>query len=219
MSDSLLALLMLGLFPCWATAAGPKPQAIATKLQERYNGINSIEADFQQETLIRALNQRRYNSGKVFLKKPARMRWIYDKPQRQEIISDGKAIWIHLPVEKRAYRYEAEDYLSSQVAMSFLLGKGNFERDFNVSVPPETETGFHLLTLAPRAPHPQINEMTLWIDKETFNIRKILSKDHLGNTTVLSLDNQRVNKPLTKGIFSFTPPEGTEIMNKGLLRN
>lgn len=144
------------------------------------------------------------------------MRWIYDKPERQEIISNGKVIWIYSPVEKRAYRYDAENYLNSQLAMNFLLGRGNFGRDFNVSTVPQGkgEEGYHILTLQPHEPHPQINEMRLWIDKQSFDIRKIMSTDHLGNTTILSLSGQHVNKPLNKEVFSFSPPKGTEIVNK-----
>lgn len=198
------------------SGAAPDTDRVVAELQKRYDAITTIEADFEQETTLRTIRQRRVAEGKVYLKKPGCMRWVYVKPERQEIVADGSALWIYSAAENRAYRYDARVYLESQLTMNFLLGRGDFRRDFVISRSPQSDNDkgrYHVLTFLPRQVHPQVREMTVWIDKETFLIQKISSQDHLGNETILSFKNQRMNRSLDKNMFAFAPPKGTEIIN------
>ncbi len=190
---------------------------IVARLQERYNTIKSIEADFEQETTLPALNQRRLAEGRVYFKKPGCMRWDYLRPDKQEMVTDGKTLWIYVAAEKRAYRCDAQTYLQSQLTMDFFLGRGDFKKDFVIVMAPESKNArgkFYILTLLPRSTHPQVREIKLWIKKDTFLIDNILSKDHFSNTTLLYLKRQRINEPLDDHIFAFSPPKGTEVIDR-----
>ncbi len=191
-------------------------EEVVARLQERYNGINSIEADFEQETTLQSLNQRRLAEGKVYFKKPGRMRWNYIRPDKQEMVTDGEKLWIYMVSQKRVYRYDARAYLQSQLTLNFFLGQGNFQRDFVVSMSPQSKLArekFYILTLLPRFTHPHVSEIKLWIGKDTFLIGKILTKDHLRNTNLLLFKRQRINVSLDDGLFVFAPPKGTEVID------
>lgn len=206
-----VCLLVLGAHGPLALSAGLDSDAVVARLQKHYNGIKTIDADFEQETVLTSLNQRRVAKGRVYLKKPGHMRWTYTSPNKQEIISDGKTLWIYAPAEKRVYMFAAKTYLESQLTMNFFLGQGDFKRDFLTSVEPETDSSdCYILKLSPREPHPHISEMKLWIHKSNFLIKKVCTRDHVGNITFLSLSNQKVNGTLGKDIFAFVPPPGTE---------
>lgn len=190
---------------------------IVARLQKRYDSISTIEAVFEQETTLGSLNQRRRAEGKVYFKKPGRMRWDYIKPEEQIIVTDGETLWIHMVKEKRAYRYDARGYLRSQLTMNFFLGQGDFERDFVIARSPEnkkTQEEFYVLNLIPRFTHPQVSEIRLWISKDTFLIEKLLSKDHLSNVTLLRFKGQRINRSLNDELFAFSPPEGSEVIGE-----
>ncbi|MEW5949689.1 MAG: outer membrane lipoprotein carrier protein LolA [Thermodesulfobacteriota bacterium] len=215
-----LALSSLFVLALSAGEAFAKPLTvdnIVARLQERYNTIKCIEADFEQETRLTALNQRRLAEGRVYFKKPGCMRWDYLRPDRQEMVADGKTLWIYIAAEKRAYRFDARAYLQSQLTMDFFLGQGDFKKDFVIVMAPESKKvpgEFYILTLLPRYTHPQVREIKLWIKKDTFLIDSILSKDHLSNTTLLHLKGQRINGPLDDHIFAFSPPKGTEVVDR-----
>jgi outer membrane lipoprotein carrier protein len=215
-----LALVSLFVLALSAGEAFAKPLAvdnIVARLQERYNAIKSIEADFEQETALPSLNQRRLAEGRVYFKKPGGMRWDYLRPDKQEMVTDGKTLWIYIAAEKRAYRCDAQAYLQSQLTMDFFLGRGDFKKDFVIVRAPESEKArgkFYILTLLPRYTHPQVSEIKLWIKKDTFLIDSILSKDHFSNTTLLNLKGQRINGPLDDHIFAFSPPKGTEVIDR-----
>lgn len=215
-----LALVSLFVLALSAGEAFAKPLTvdnIVARLQERYNTIQCIEADFEQETRLTALNQRRLAEGRVYFKKPGCMRWDYLGPDKQEIVTDGKTVWIYITAEKRAYRFDAQAYLQSQLTMDFFLGRGDFKKDFVIVMAPESKKArgdFYILTLLPRYTHPQVSEIKLWIKKDTFLIDSILSKDHFSNTTLLHLKGQRINGPLDDHIFAFSPPKGTEVIDR-----
>lgn len=193
-------------------AAGLDADSVVIRLQKQYDEIRTIEADFEQETKLSALNQKRTAKGRVYLKKPGRMHWTYEAPTRQEIVSDGKTLWIYLVNEKKCYVYDTNCYLDSEMTMGFLMGRGQFTKDFRVSVEPETSPEYIELKLVPRRTHPHVSEMKLWIQKNTFLIGKIQNRDHFGNVTLLTLHNQKLNRPLEKDLFTFTPPAGAQII-------
>lgn len=215
-----LALVSLFVLALSAGEAFAKPLTvdnIVARLQERYNTIKSIEADFEQETTLPSLNQRRLAEGRVYFKKPGCMRWDYLRPDKQEMVTDGKTLWIYMAAEKRAYRCDAQAYLQSQLTMDFFLGRGDFKKDFVIVTAPESKKArgkFYILTLLPRYTHPQVSELKLWVKKDTFLIDSILSKDHFSNTTLLHLKGQCINKPLDDSIFAFVPPRGTEVIDR-----
>lgn len=212
---ALALLLVFGFGAGKVSAESLTGEAVVARLQEHYNTIKGLEADFEQETVLRSLNQRRLAEGRVYFKKPGRMRWNYLRPDKQEIVSDGALLWIYSQAQKQVYRYDARVYLRSQLTMNFFLGQGDFRRDFVVSMSPESakaEETFYVLTLLPRQTHPQISEIKLWIGKDTFLIDRILSRDHLGNATLLRFKKQQINKFLDDGLFVFAPPTGAEII-------
>ncbi len=102
----------------------------------------------------------------------------------------------------------------ARVMHRWRLYLSHFIRPFSSSPERDNDKGrYHVLTFPPRQAHPQVREMTVWIDKETLLIQKISSQDHLGNVTLLSFKNQRMNRSLDKNTFAFVPPKGTEIIN------
>lgn len=190
---------------------------VVARLQARYQSIKTIESDFEQETTQRSFNQRHLAEGKVYFKKPGRMRWDYLKPDRQEIVTDGKTLWIYIAAEKRIHKYDARAYLDVQLTMNFFLGQGDFERDFVIFTSPETKQAperFYILTLLPRHTHPQVREMKLWIEKDGFLVDSILSTDHLGNTTLLRFKRQLINGILDDNVFVLAPPKGIKVIDE-----
>ena len=84
-----IALLLITIFIsaniCFANAAGD--------LVEKIKSINSMTANFSRR-LINSQNDMN-TKGKMSLKKPQFFKWVTTSPNNQEIVSNGKKLWIY----------------------------------------------------------------------------------------------------------------------------
>jgi outer membrane lipoprotein carrier protein len=83
----LLALLSL-------STAAARADGIA-ELKDYLSGLNALSADFRQITITADGGQTLESSGTFYLLRPNRFRWDYETPSDQQIIADGKRIYVH----------------------------------------------------------------------------------------------------------------------------
>jgi len=216
----LFALALLSpLFLCHSVVAAElTPLAIAQKIQETYAKTQTLRADFQQTTSSRMSTRERLGSGTMVLAKPGLMRWDYSEPDQQVFVCDGEKISMYFAKERQMMITPAKDYLESDVTYSFFTGKGDIQRDFVVAGPEEEDIveakAAYELKLTPKQGHPQIDYINLWVDRETFLLNRLKVTDKFGTVTDLVFSKVVTNQEAPATTFHFTPPEGTEIIDK-----
>ncbi|OKY75590.1 MAG: hypothetical protein BM485_07625 [Desulfobulbaceae bacterium DB1] len=213
----LLQMLLILFFSVVGHCDDLTPTAVATKIQEKYERTNAFKADFLQTSNISGMQHReRQGSGTMAIQKPALLRWDYSSPDIQVLVSDGENFSLYFASEKQMIVTPAKEYLQEDVTYSFFSGTGNLLRDFDVTDAPGflDQEGSHVIALKPKNPHPQVEIMYVWVDKDTFLINHLQIQDHLGSLTDLVFFNPVVDKPFPVEHFHFTPPEGTEIIRQ-----
>ena len=98
----LLSILIFGLAGVAHLSAQPDVHAIADKVDQRYNHMQTLEAQFS-ETYSGA-GMTRTESGTLTLKKPGRMRWDYEQPRPKMFLTDGTTAWFYVPGERQVRR-------------------------------------------------------------------------------------------------------------------
>src|SRR6185436_11567483 len=104
----------------------------ARSLQQRYQGISDFTADFSQSYRGGVLRTQTVEQGNVSVKKPGRMRWVYVKPEKKEVVSDGRKIYLYIPQDRQVMVSDVNSDGSSTSAL-FLAGKGDISRDFTAA--------------------------------------------------------------------------------------
>ncbi|MBI5644438.1 MAG: outer membrane lipoprotein chaperone LolA [Deltaproteobacteria bacterium] len=183
---------------------------IVSRLQEKYGNISSIEADFTQEAYSRATKKAQTSEGKVYFKKPGKMRWQYLKPVNDEIVSNGKTIWIYQPDLGQVLERPFEG-TASNLATDFLSGVGNLKKNFDITLQSETGAAYRL-SLVPKEPQQNIRKVSIEADKSTFIIKKTVVEDNFGNETRVGLKNIKIDAPLKDSLFEFVPPKGAAVI-------
>src|SRR5215471_9603414 len=119
------------------SAAPPagRVDAVATvvaRVQQRYDEATDFRARFTQTLTSAALKRTTNSSGEVTFKKPGRMRWDYEKPDKSSYITDGGVLWLYEPEDKQAFK---QDLKTSQLpaALAFLTGKGKLASEFDIA--------------------------------------------------------------------------------------
>ena len=206
---ALVALLALAV-P--AAAQTPSLDEVIRGVEGAYGKMNDLKGEFNQSALNKSLNQTIDAKGVVYLKKGGKLRWEYNEPTPQEIVSDGKTIWIHTPQLKQVNTGPAPEALSGP-AGSFLSGLGKLRQHFNVRflnpAQPKDADGNIVLDLTPKQPLPTLARLVLSLDARSYDVRKAVVYDQFENTVTMTFTKLVVNSGLPDKLFVFTPPKGT----------
>ena len=185
-------------------------KALVKRLQHHYKATDSFSAKFI-ETITRVGAPPREREGGVYYEKPGRMRWEFDAPQVETIVSDGTTIYDYDAGLNQVVETSVKQAFKSQTAAAFFLGVGNIERDFDASAvanPPSD--GLDHVTLTPKGGGDRIE---VGIDPKTFDIVTLALADQLGNKTTLKFGGIERNSSLKSSLFTFTPPQGADIVS------
>lgn len=243
MMKRLLPALMLTLFlPALVSAANIGLKDVINALEVPFQGagsgqVHDVSGDFFQESRIAALDRIQRGRGTVaFLFEPgdsrhkpvAMFNWQYDEPSEQEIVSDGRTMWVYLP--------ESRQVIESDLAMvsresdtnpiTFLSGLGKLSHDFFISfASPYTDSaGNYILDLRPKQASQMIRSLQIVVDRDAaqarannndlvlFPILATTVTGHDDNQTIIEFSNLRVNRGLSRLDFRFRQPPGVEVV-------
>jgi outer membrane lipoprotein carrier protein len=92
----LLILAVMFLLSMGSTmAATNEPKSGADSLRQFFREVNSFSARFKQIVLDESLKPVQESSGTLWIERPNKFRWDYDKPYKQQIVADGKRLWVY----------------------------------------------------------------------------------------------------------------------------
>jgi outer membrane lipoprotein carrier protein len=238
----LLVLLLTLLLPTLAVAAKVELKDVINALEAPFQGagagqVHDVGADFFQESRIAALDRSQRGRGTVsFRFEPgddrrapiAMFNWQYQEPSAQEIVSDGRTMWVYLPESRQVI--ESDLTLAggggSANPVTFLSGLGNLSRDFTITfATPDTDSaGHYILDLRPKQASPLMRNLRIVVNRDAVQARAkrsdrayfpILSTtvtDPVDNQTIIEFSNIRVNRGLSRADFRFMPPPGVEVV-------
>jgi outer membrane lipoprotein carrier protein len=176
-----------------------------------YDQTHAMTANFHQIVTDSKGRKIQEVHGEMLLKRPNQFRWDYQKPFEQQIVSDGKRVWLYDTDLEQVTVSKVSKALGSSPA-ALLAGDDNIDqsfvlRDFNkdddlawVSVAPKSDsTGFNQIELA-------------------FNRQHLLQKmklvDSFGQHTNIVFSNQMQNPVLNAKEFLFEVPEGVDVVGE-----
>ena len=176
-----------------------------------YGRMTDLKAEFTQTAFNKSLNQTIPATGKVYLKKGGKLRWEYAEPTPQQIVSDGKTIWIYTPTLNQVNTGPAPEALAGP-AGSFLSGLGKLREHFSVRLlnpaQPKDADGNVVLDLTPKQPLPTLQRLILAFDPNGWRLRKAVVYDQFENTVTMLFTNLAINSGLEDKLFAFVPPKG-----------
>ena len=182
---------------------------VLDRLQRHYRDTDSFSAKFSEEIATVGAPKRK-RQGTVSFRKPGRMRWEFEEPEKQTMVSDGETLYSYDPDLNQVVETPLKQALKSSSATSFLLGIGNINRDFKAAFAnPATPTGLIDLTLDAKAGGYKIE---VGLDPKTYNLITLTLTDQLGDVTRIDFSDVHDNVELPESIFAFKTPAGADVV-------
>jgi outer membrane lipoprotein carrier protein len=206
--------LVLTLLP--GVAASPKPDvhAIAQAVDDRYNHLRTLQAEFVET--YEGAGIERSESGSLWLKKPGKMRWEYRTPREKLFLSDGKDAWFYSPDDRQVRRTSVKKLDDLRSPLGFLLGKTRLEKELDgLSVASDAAPltpGNTVLRGVPKAMGDRINQVILEVTPD-YRIARIQFEEADDSVTEYRFSDQQENGEIADQRFHFSPPPGVEIID------
>jgi len=190
---------------------------VVQKIQDTYEQTGQVKARFTQALTLKAMQKTHLEEGTFYFKKPKRMRWVYTKPAAKELVINSEKAWLYVPADNVAYVQDAESLFKSTVSVRFLAGIGKLKDDFRISFAGDKKVdkaGNYLLDLVPVKPEEGGKKLQVAVNRQSFQIVKVILFDPYGNVTTLSFSGLELNKDLPDSLFTFKPPAGVDVMKR-----
>ena len=176
------------------------------QLTLRLDNIRTMQAAFNQTVVDKSGKVIQKSAGKMALERPGKFRWEVTKPFSQLIITRGSRLWIFDSdldqVTVRSLSKEAGE------TPALLLSDRSIRltNDFYVTV-----KGSWFLLQPKKA-----DAMFASIEMNFVNneIREMILKDHLGQTTHIQFLHVTLNKPLSSSLFVFHIPPHVDVIDE-----
>jgi outer membrane lipoprotein carrier protein len=194
------ALLVLALL---ASATTPDASALGQRVQGYYEKTKDLEASFVQTYTYSAAGRSQTSRGTLRVKKPGKLRWDYVDPAKKTIVVNGSRLVQYEPEENQAYVDEHFDASAMSAAVTFLLGKGKLEREFDLSLSPKAGGR---LVLTPRKADARVEQIVLTIS-ESGEVTDTRVVDGSGNVNEIAFQNLRRNVGLKDDVFVLDLPK------------
>lgn len=198
--------------------ADPKDQSdtalneLLGNIEKKY-GRRAFSVDFDQESTLKAMQITDTATGKAFFQHPDKMRWEYETPDPQIIISNGEELFIYKPDENQVMTGKSPDFFRDGKGASFLTDIASIRKKFSVKIQQTLPKNIHELKLVPLKANLDIAYVLLFVSGESFEIQEIKTCNSYGDITRIIFKNIVFKDHLGNDRFAFSIPPEADIIS------
>ncbi len=211
--QSLIFVFLIFLF--WIHPVHAKEEKLLQLIQDRYQSIQSFEGKFSQ---ISHLSDQETSSkkatGNVFYKRPGKMRWEYETPEEQLLVTNGKILWLYDPLLENVTIQNIEK-LTDGTALAFLLGVGDLRTDFtyrDITKNLIKDSEGLIVELIPKKETANLAFLQIEVNPETYDLQKIALMDRQDNFRIIALESMNYNRVMPDRNFMFEVTPDMEVI-------
>jgi len=189
--------------------ADPNLSRLLDGVEQRYNRAKTLQVVFEETYTVNG-KARKAESGNLFLRKPGRMRWDYKAPAGKLFLSDGKEVYLYTPSDNTAEKMKLKESDDMRAPLAFLLGKLEFEKEFQNFQTAPLPNGEIRITATPKSDRLPYREVEFLVTPE-YKIRKLNITGQDASILSFMLSNEVVNPALDDKLFHFNLPAGATL--------
>jgi len=170
----------------------------------------SLTADFKQTLLNEAGNPAQTSFGLLYLQRPGRFRWDYQKPFQQQIISTGGKVWFYDTELEQVTIKKLDESVGSTPA---LLLSGDINLDENYTMEGQgVEGNMQWVKLLPKNQDSSFKYLVIGLEKGQLSGMEL--SDNFGQLTRIYFSNIKNNPSIDTKLFNFQAPKGVDVFSE-----
>lgn len=189
------------------TSLAPAADSLS-QLDSFIKDIDTFQADFEQ-TLYNADSEPLQTSqGTIKLKRPGRFVWSYTQPDDQEIIADGKRIWLYDKDLEQVTVNEINDRIAG-TPLVLLMRSAPLDESFDIKALGEAD-GINWVELTPKAETSDFELVFIGLNEAGLAAMEL--RDNFGQATQIKFSNFQAGIVLDDALFEFIVPDGVDVI-------
>jgi outer membrane lipoprotein carrier protein len=199
------------------------------RFEATYRGARTLQVTFLERYsenghIVRA------EAGIAYFRRPGKMRWEYESPEKNLFLVDGKSAWFYVPADHTVTRVPAKQSTDWRTPLALLAGEVKLSRicarvDLASAEKPEKDGDVVLSCLlkgsTPKADHAAGNDavdanrdmLLLEITQDTSELVRAVVRGSGGVDIEFKFKDWHFDPPLPDSFFRFEVPRGVAIVN------
>ena len=195
--------------------------ALTARMEARYRAARTLQATFLERYLDNA-RLLRNESGIAYFRRPGKMRWEYEAPEKDLFLVDGKSAWFYVPADHTVTRVPAKQSTDFRTPIALLAGEMKVSRvcarvELAVSEKPEKEGNAVLRCVLRGAEDRKLtngSEDVVFFEEvpDSGELARIVVRQSDGVQIEFRFTNWQFDPPLPASMFRFDVPPGVAIV-------
>lgn len=175
-----------------------------------YEQTQAMRATFHQVVTDKQGRKVQEVDGEMQLKRPNKFRWDYNQPFEQQIVSDGKHVWLYdIDLAQVTVRALGTALGSSPAAL--LAGGDGIDKSFKLENA-STKGGLDWVSANPKDKESGFERILLGFKDNKLQEMSLI--DSFGHNTKIVFSQLEVNPVLDDKSFLFQPPKGVDVVGE-----
>jgi outer membrane lipoprotein carrier protein len=208
-----------------------QPSQYVRLFEARYRAARTLQATFFEEYKDNGQTVRT-EAGTAYFRRPGKMRWEYESPEKDIFLVDGKNAWFYVPGDHTVMRVPAKQSSDWRTPLALLAGEMKVSRvcarvDFADKEKPEHQadvilqckvrgtppdrSGSETHDAAPKGAQEDI--VLFEIGRRTGELSRLVIRQSGGVQVEFRFAKWQMNPPVSEAMFHFQVPLGVAIVN------
>ena len=204
---------------------------IASRMEARYRAAKTLQATFLERYAENG-SVVRTEAGTAYFRRPGKMRWEYERPEKDLFLVDGKTAWFYVPADHTVTRVPAKQSGDLRTPLALLAGQMKISRvcsrvEFALAEKPLAE-GDAVVRCVVRgekqdaaetddlenALGASVNDAIFFeITRDSGELARLIVRQAGGIEVEFRFENWRFDPAIPDTMFRFEPPPGVAIVN------
>ncbi len=181
---------------------------LAASLNDYLGHIKSMTAVFEQYVFIESTQEPEESTGTIYVLSPDKFRLDYNKPYKQVYVADGERLWSYDEDLEQVTVKKQEGLLANSPAI--ILGNPSELSKAYVIQWQGKKKNIGWFYLTPKNADSQFDHVRLGFTGKNLYVMELY--DSFGQRTRLRFSELQYNPEISPATFTFTPPEGVDVI-------
>lgn len=202
------------------------PASVSREIIKAFKNLKTYQANFTISTTRG--KKTKVMSGKCYYKSGGKMRFDFNKPYGDVIVSNGKKLWIYIKklnavgiqslTLNKKHHGKPLFMATSATGIERMFKKYHYKFD-QIKQPRVIDSKrYFILDLTQMVKVGGFSKIKLFVDADNYFIKKAIASNEFGLTSTIKFTNIKKNILIEDGRFKFTTPGSAKIVQNPLIK-
>ncbi|MCD6293263.1 MAG: outer membrane lipoprotein chaperone LolA [Deltaproteobacteria bacterium] len=189
---------------------------ILARIRAQYRKEQAFSGSFTQTTTYGDSNDTTLSTGLIWIQGPDKMRWEYQVPEKQLLVSDGKTLWYHTPDLNQVMVGSVKDIKEARIIVNLLSEIKEELKGLNLLVTKSNKQITVVLSPLANDQAPPFQNLEMIFSESSLALIETRMVDLFANKIVITYRwKSGPDKALPRSHFTFILPAGCDVMPLG----